>query len=150
IPAEVRELAVVVLGNDQRGREELQASVHRISERYASWDPVRSRQRVAAYRRDLEEAAADEAELRGRMRDLRGRDTDRHPRMFGAYEGWGEDVARAVRARAAELSWVPDRVELGAEPPLADAEAADLLDLLRAIDSVEEAELDSLGAGDGD
>jgi REase_MTES_1575/AAA domain len=145
IPAEVRELAVVVLGNDARGREELQASVHGISERYATWDSTRSRQRVARFRRELEVANAAAAELRGRLRDLRERDTVRHARVHG-YEGTGQEIARSLRARTGELGWLPDRVEPGAEPPLDDAEAVALLELLRSIDALEEAELDTLTA----
>jgi hypothetical protein len=144
VPPEVRELAVVVLGNDARGREELQASVHGISERYASWDARRSRERVARHRRELETARAAEAELRGRFRELRERDTERHMRIHGGYEGTGQDIARQLRARALDLSWIPDRVELAAEAPLDDAEAIALLELLRSIDALEEAELDLL------
>ncbi|HXM58860.1 MAG TPA: AAA domain-containing protein [Candidatus Dormibacteraeota bacterium] len=146
IPPEVRELAVVVLGNDARGREELQASVHGISERYSSWDAGRSRQRVARHRSELEAARGAEEELRGRLRELRERDTLRHARAFGAYEGTAQEIARQLRARALELAWIPDRVELAAEPPLDDAEALALLELLRSIDALEEAELDTLTA----
>ncbi|HYW25308.1 MAG TPA: AAA domain-containing protein [Terriglobales bacterium] len=144
IPPEVRELAVVVLGNDARGREELAASVHGISERYASWDPRRSRERVARHRRELETARAAEAELRDRFRALRERDTQRHMHIHGGYEGTGQEIARQLRARAADLNWIPDRVELAAEAPLDDAEAVALLELLRSIDALEEAELDLL------
>ncbi|TMC13222.1 MAG: hypothetical protein E6J41_01150 [Chloroflexi bacterium] len=144
IPPDVRELAVVVLGNDARGREELQASVHGISERYASWDGRRSRERVARHRRELETARAAEAELRGRFRELRERDTQRHMQVYGGYEGTAQEIARQLRARALDLGWIPDRVELAAEAPLDDAEAVALLELLRSIDALEEAELDLL------
>src|SRR5215469_4065781 len=144
IPPEVRELAVVVLGNDARGREELAASVHGISERYASWDPRRSRERVARHRRELDTARAAEAELRGRFRAMRERDTQRHMQIHGGYDGTAQEIARQLRARAADLSWIPDRVELAAEAPLDDAEAVALLELLRSIDAHEEAELDLL------
>jgi hypothetical protein len=144
IPPEVRELAVVVLGNDAHGREELQASVHGISERYASWDPVRSKRRVADHRRELDAARAAEAELRHRFRALRERDTERHVRAPGGYDGTAQDIARQLRALALDLGWIPDRVEPGPEPPLDDAEAAVLLDLLRSIDALEEAELELL------
>lgn len=144
IPPDVRELAVVVLGNDARGREELQASVHGISERYASWDANRSRERVARHRRELEAARAAEAELRGRFRELRERDTQRNVQIHGGYEGTAQEIARQLRARARDLDWIPDRVEPGLEPPLDDAEAVQLLELLRTIDALEEAELDLL------
>jgi REase_MTES_1575/AAA domain len=144
IPPDVRELAVVVLGNDARGREELQASVHGISERYASWDARKSLERAARHRRELETWRAAEAELRGRFRDLRERDTQRHFGVPGGYEGTAQDVGRQLRARALDLSWIPDRVELTAEPPLDDADAVALLELMRSIDALEEAELDLL------
>jgi very-short-patch-repair endonuclease len=149
IPPEVRELAVVVLGNDSRGREELQASVHGISERYASWDSMRSRDRVGRHRRELESWRAAEAELRDRFRGLRERDTQRHLGVAGGYEGTAQDIARQLRARGLDLSWIPDRVEATAEPPLDDAEAVALLELLRSIDALEEAELDLLSTDVG-
>src|SRR5215472_1302058 len=144
IPAEVRELAVVVLGNDARGREELQASVHNISERYATWDSRRSWVRIGRHRRELEAARAAESDLRGRVRALREGDTRRHPPAFGGYEGTAQEIARQLRARAADLNWVPDPIEAAAEAPLSDAEAVALLELLRSIDALEEAELDAL------
>src|SRR5262245_6616734 len=143
IPAEVRELAVVVLGNDARGREELQAAVHNISERYATWDSRRSRERVARHRRELDLARAAEAELRGRFRDLRERDTQRHGHLYG-YTGTAQEIARQLRARVPELGWIPDRVEPAVEVPLDDADATSLLELQRSIDALEEAELDLL------
>ena len=146
IPAEVRELAVVVLGNDARGREELQASVHNISERYATWDSRRSSSRVVRHRRELEAATAAEAELRGRMRGLRESDTHRHPPAFGGYEGTAQEIARQLRARASDLSWIPDPVEAATEAPLSDTEAVSLLELLRSIDALEEADLDAVTA----
>src|SRR5262245_15782186 len=146
IPAEVRELAVVVLGNDARGREELQASVHGISERYSSWDAGRSRQRVARSRKELEAARTAEEELRGRLRQLRERDTLRHVPVTDGYDGTAQDIARQLRGRTTDLGWIPDRVQLAAEPPLDDAEALALLELLRSIDALEEAELDTLTA----
>src|SRR5215472_9760235 len=144
IPPDVRELAVVVLGNDARGRDELQASVHGISERYASWDARRSRDRVARHRRELETARSAEAELRTRFRELRERDTQRHMQIHGGYEGTSQEIARQLRAREQDLGWLPDRVALAAEAPLDDAEAVALLELLRSIDALEEAELDLL------
>jgi very-short-patch-repair endonuclease len=147
IPPEVRELAVVVLGNDARGREELQASVHGISERYASWNQRRSDQRVAAHRRELAAAGEAEADLKGRLRELRERDVERHSARFGGYEGTTQEIARQLRARTGELGWVPDAVRPDSEPPVSDAEAVELLGLLRGIDALEEADLDRLPAG---
>src|SRR5207245_232896 len=86
VPAEIRELAVVVLGNDARGRDELQASVHGISDRYATWNPRRAEERVARRRQELAGARAAEVAQRDRLRALRERDSERHPAMFGGYE----------------------------------------------------------------
>jgi len=141
IPAEIRELAVVVLGSDARGRDELQASVHGISERYSAWNPRRSQQQVARRRDELADARSAELKLRERLQALRERDSERHPRAFGGYEGTALDIARQLRLRAADLGWLHDAVDPADEPPLTDGESLELLGLLRAIDAEAEAEL---------
>src|SRR5262249_24514385 len=87
IPAEIRELAVVVLGNDSRGRDELQSSVRGISERYATWNPRLYQGRITRCRDDLAAAQSSELALRQRLQALRERDSEPHPPMFGGYEG---------------------------------------------------------------
>jgi hypothetical protein len=145
IPEEIRELAVVVLGSDARGRDELQASVHGISDRYATWNRRRALERIARRRQELAEARAVEAALRDRIRALRERDSERHPVVFGGYEGTTQEIARQLRARAPEAGWLPDPADPAADPPLGDAEAVELLGLLRGIDAEAEAELLSVG-----
>jgi REase_MTES_1575/AAA domain len=146
IPDEIRELAVVVLGNDARGRDELQASVRGISDRYATWDPRRSQARIVRCREELEAARSVELDLRARLRALRERDGERRVSPFGAFEGTPQEIAWQLRSAAPELGWLPDRVDVDAEPPLTDAEAAELLGLLRAIDPQAEAELRTVTA----
>jgi len=150
VPTEVRELAVVVLGNDARGRDELHASVRGISERYATWSAPRSRERVARCREALSAARLAEAEFRERLRLLRERDSIRHPPAFGGYGGSVEEIARQVRSRADELGWLPDPTDAASEPPLSDLEAVGLLGLLRSIDGEAEAELRAVTVEAGD
>jgi hypothetical protein len=144
IPAEIRELAVVVLGDDARGRDELQVSVRGISERYAGWNPSRSRDRVGRARDALAAARAADVELRDQLRALRERDSERHPPAFGGYEGTVQDIARQLGARAAAFGWLPDPIDPASTAPLTDGEAVQLLELLRSIDADAEAELAAL------
>src|SRR5205807_518383 len=143
IPAEVRELAVVVLGNDARGRDELHASVHGISERYATWSPAPSREGVARGREALAAARSTEADLRERLRMLRERDSLRREPAPG-YRGTTEEIARKLQGQAAQHGWLPGRPELAADPPLTDDEALELLRLLRSLDAETEASLSGL------
>jgi REase_MTES_1575/AAA domain len=141
IPAEIRQLAVVVLGNDSRGRDELQSSVRGISERYATWNPRLYQERITHCRDNLAAARSTELALRQRLQALRERDSEHHPPMFGGYHGTTQEIARQLSRRASELGWVPDAVDPAAEPPLTDGEAVELLELLRTIDPEGEAEV---------
>ena len=144
VPAEIRELAVVVLGNDARGRDELQASVRGISDRYATWDGRRSEKRIERRREELTAARAAEAELLNRLRALRERDAERYPPIFGGYEGTAQEIAQQLRTRAGRLGWLAGSVQPGSRPALSDAEALELLELLREIGGEAEAELRAL------
>jgi very-short-patch-repair endonuclease len=160
VPAEIRELAVVVLGNDARGRDELQASVRGISDRYATWDGRRSEKRIERRREELTAARAAEAELLDRLHSLRERDAERHPPVFGGYEGTAQEIAQQLRMRFGRLGWLagtfppplaggggpsgPEGGRPGSRPPLSDEEALELLELLRSIGGEAEAELRAL------
>src|SRR5207245_1575313 len=119
-------------------------SVRGISERYATWSERMSLERVARGREALSAAQLIEAELRERLRLVREKDSVRHPPAFGGYGGTVEEIARQLRSRAAELSWVPDPAGAATEPPLTDQEAVELLGLLRSIDGGTEADLRAL------
>src|SRR5207237_1636360 len=117
-----------------RGRAGRAASVRGISERYATWSPPRSRDRVARCREALSAARLVEGDLLERLRVLRERDSVQHPPAFGGYGGTVEEIARQLRSRAADLGWLSDPEASASEPPITDEEAVELLGLLRSID----------------
>ncbi len=141
IPPEVRELAVVVLGNDVRGREELQNSVQGIVRRHNAWDARRAEERIAQLREDLAAGREHEAELLARLKAVRQRDCFRHPPLFGDYEGTTQQIAEELRRRAPTLGWVAGLADPEVECPLTDGEAMELLGLLREIDVAVEEQL---------
>ncbi|MBO0682407.1 MAG: AAA family ATPase, partial [Candidatus Dormibacteraeota bacterium] len=141
VPKEIRELAVVVLGNDVSGRDELRASVAGIQHRYSSWNPRRSEERVSSLRDALDDARAAEAEAVGRLSTLREADSHHHPPRFGDYEGTTQEIATQLRRRAADHGWIVAGDDLSSNCPLSPEEASELRELARDLDAAAEEEL---------
>jgi AAA domain len=141
VPEEIRQLAVVVLGNDVSGREELRASVMGIQRRFSSWNRRRSDERVSSLRQALTQARQAEAAALSQLRALRESDTYRHPPSFGGYEGTSQQIATTLRWQAAEYEWITTRGEPRGEYPLSREEASELQTLLRELDESAETEL---------
>ncbi len=134
IPPEIRELAVVALGGDVKGREELQNSVQGIVRRHNSWTPHHAETRIAELRKDLNAAREREAEILSRLKSVRQRDCYRNPPLFGDYEGSSQEIAETIRRRAPRHGWGAGLIDPEQECPLTDAEAIELLELVRSID----------------
>src|SRR5579884_1130932 len=134
IPPEIRELAVVALGGDVKGREELQNSVQGIVRRHNTWTPRHAETRIAELRKDLNTAREREAEILARLRSVRQRDCYRNPPLFGDYEGSSQEIAETIRRRAPRYGWAAGLTDPEQECPLSDAEAIELLELVRSID----------------
>ena len=133
IPEEVQALAVIVLGNDSKALTRLQASVQGINDRYARWDPERSRRVMDALVLGMDERSATDARLMGELRSLRERDTYRHPPMFGTYAGTEQEIASRLAAEEGTYSWIGPLPNSDIDPPVTDAEAVEILDLLNRL-----------------
>lgn len=141
IPADIRELAVVVLGNDLTGRQELNASVRGISQRYASWDTRDAAVRIKRARQTRNRALATETSVIERLRTIREHDCFSHPPRAGGYAGTLQQIALQLSGRAPEFAWTREVVDPAQDCPLSDREANELLELLENRDRRVEEEL---------
>jgi len=96
---------------------------------------------VAALERALADGREDEARALGDLRAIRERETYRHSRVFGVYDGTLSEIGTLLREQAQEFDWIPDDVPEEGEPPFTDEDFRQLLDLLqdRALSELESA-----------
>src|SRR5215471_944112 len=141
VPDEIRELAVVVLGNDVSGREELRASVAGIQRQYNAWNERRSGERVSNLRANLGRAREREATALGQLRAIREADSHRHPPRPGGFEGTAQEIAVELRRRAADYAWLSTAGGLPPDCPLSTDEVRELRALFHELDGGAEREL---------
>jgi transcription elongation GreA/GreB family factor/very-short-patch-repair endonuclease len=142
VPKEIRELAVVVLGNDISGREELRSSVMGIQRQFSTWNRRRSDERVGSLRTALGQARETEAAVLSQLRALRESDSYRHPPSFGGYEGTAQQIAAALRGQAAAHAWISASSAPEGECSISHDEAVELSMLVRELDEAAERELE--------
>src|SRR5262249_13213087 len=136
---DLQPLCVSVLDSDVRGRQELEISVSKISERL-SRDDSRDLGRVAADRETQRTALiAQLRDLRARLRDAVGAEYLEIEACAQRFEP--SQAARKVAAGRGQHDWIPAPVARGAEPPLSDAELAKLYGSNGLLTQPEEREL---------
>jgi very-short-patch-repair endonuclease len=141
IPAQVAHLCVQLLGNDLEALESLEHSVRGITDRSHHWSETRNQERLQALTQRLKEARKLEAKFSAELRAIRESETYRHPQRFGNYRGTAQQIATRLKAEESKHAWIPKLRNEDVEPPLANAEAAELLALLREIGPELESEL---------
>jgi very-short-patch-repair endonuclease len=124
VPEKLRPLCVSVLDDDIQSRKELDGAVSAIVDRISASDR-------GALERDAERAADERSELLKQLREVRaaireGIADEYNAVVVGGQEWSPSDAARYVSTRAAEESWIPRPVLLGAPMPLSPTELADL------------------------
>ncbi|HEY7225775.1 MAG TPA: AAA domain-containing protein [Micromonosporaceae bacterium] len=131
LPAEVAKLCVSITDLDRGGSAELEGSVKAMSNRYAGFDPVAHDAQVAKGEQRRHELMTRVDELTEAVRLLRESETYPHPEVVPGYSGTLAEIAGRLRDAAPRLGWVPVPLPDGlSEPPLAAADAAQLLALL--------------------
>jgi very-short-patch-repair endonuclease len=140
-PKDISDLCVILLGDDLTARQTLEDSVRGITDRHHHWDPRKNQEHIAGLERRLDEVRRAEASTLTRLRQMREADTYRHRLPFGEYEGTTQVIAARLCEEEEQHKWMAARPEEASEPPLKDAEALDLLRLLRQIDADQESEL---------
>jgi very-short-patch-repair endonuclease len=133
LPEDIASLCVSVVGDGRRGVGELERSVQALLARAqdSRWQDHAIAERVSKLRERLAATAAERRDLLARQRLIREREVDRHTLPYGGYEGTLAQIAERLRNEEARYGWLPDRPD--GPSPLRDAEALELLDLLRRV-----------------
>jgi very-short-patch-repair endonuclease len=140
-PREIADLCVILLGDDLAAMQALEDSVQGITDRYNTWDAGRNRHHIAELERGLDEARRADASALNSLRALREAETYRHPTRFGTYEGTSQLIGKRLRAEEPRYSWLSGQPSEEDESPLSNAEAVELINLLRDINRSKEEEL---------
>lgn len=124
LPAQVRPLAVSVIGSSRSDMADLKVAVETIGRRSVEHDHAEAR-------RSIEEALADVEQLRVRRKVLAEqlvalRERETHVMTYGDQRGTLAQIAQQWLANAAEFAWIGPLVDAApeSEPPLAGVDAA--------------------------
>jgi len=131
MPPELAALCVTLLGNDQAARQELEASVHGINQKYSEWDPLKSQNAITALESHLFQIKKSIADKKRLLREQREIETYRHEVAFGAYKGTAQQIACRVKDEESRFSWLDDDIEETSPCPLSNTEFMDLIHLYR-------------------
>lgn len=137
LPKRIEALAVILLGNDLRSLQSMEASVQGISSRYHGWQSAATRERISELATRVDDIRREEAILRGKLREARRADTTAHGARPGGYVGTTQSIAERLRREQTTFSWLAD-VPPSGPPSLSDAEALELLGLIRDMPSLDE------------
>jgi very-short-patch-repair endonuclease len=136
---DIQPLCVSVLDSDARGRQELEISVAKISERL-SRDDAGELDRVAADRE--KQRAGIIAQLQSLRERLRAAVSGEYAEIaVGERNIEPSEAARKVAAGRVRHDWIPAPLERGGEPPLSEAELAKLYGTNGLLTPAEEREL---------
>lgn len=139
IPKTVSPLCVSLLGDDRDAMASLDDSVRGIIDRHVSWDHEHSFRTAQKLATELDSARKQEAETLSHLRAKREQETYVH-HLPGGYDGTAEKIARALRAEDTRFDWFHDIIEGDEAPPLSDADATELLVMLRSAGDEQERE----------
>ncbi len=133
IPTELAALCVTLLGNDQAARQELEASVHGINQKYSEWNPAKSQDAITSLEGSLLETRKNISDRKRLLREQREIETYHHEVAFGAYKGTAQQIACKVRDEESKFAWLDDDIEEGVPFPLTNTEFLDLVQLYREL-----------------
>jgi very-short-patch-repair endonuclease len=127
--ADVSPLAVLLLGNDREALRSMEESVQGITTRHNSWQSGKADTAIDELEQELARLRSQDAELRGKIRDLRMVELDKELDRGNGYRGSPQALAQRIAREREGCRWLPDAVEVQ-EPCLDQKEAAELSALL--------------------
>jgi len=139
IPGEISDLCIVLLGHDQSSFEELEGSVHGITQRLNTWDRNGELKKIKMLENELDSLRRNIAKTESDLRSIREAETRLHPPINGNYQGTYQVIAKRLAKEEESLGWiksiVSDSEELPSHPGMSNKEALELLDLMAEISS---------------
>lgn len=140
IPNEVAALCVSLLGYDRSSLQELEDCIVGITDKYNQWNQAENQKNIKNLEKLLDETRRNEATILGHLKALREEETYTHVLQNGHYQGTMGSIAKQLKEEEGRYSWISDATRDG-EPPLCNAEAAELIALLREISEDRKIEL---------
>ena len=132
IPESIRDLSVAVLGSSADSLAQLDQSVQAIYEHAVGLDRAPARARIAELESRLAELERDIGALRTRISASIARERDSY--TVGTATHSPSTLGQWLAANAADLGYIPDRIDPAVTCPLTEAEIAELYRLARALD----------------
>lgn len=135
LPREIADLCVLLVGDDRDAMRDLDRSVQGITDRFNHWDADENTVLIARLEKRLDEARRRAEVRRKQLIALRESEIDEYSPVGGSYAGSLASIARRLREEQPRFGWltVADDVDVGAEPPLSNGEARELLALVRRL-----------------
>lgn len=133
VPTDILPLCVNVLGNDISSLQNLEYSVHNITERYNNWDPDRNKKSISILEEQLYLAKSKRAEIERKLRELREIDTYKHTVAEGTYFGTAQTIAKRLADETSKHGWFLDHIEEKIPIPFDVSTFQKLLDAYRDL-----------------
>lgn len=140
-PEEIAPLCVIALGDDMKSMKGLESSVKGITERHNYWNPDQNQRQIERCEAEIDRARREEARIFRELCAIRESETYCHSTGFGDYKGTMQSIARRLYDEEQTYNWISASPGEEDEPPFTDAEALELLTLLRQFDGDREFEL---------
>jgi hypothetical protein len=135
LPPDIAQLCVSMVGDGRRGTGDLDRSVQALVARATDpyWDEPAIDERVGWLWQRLGAVAEERRELLAVQREIREREIEDNTPPFDGYHGKLAEIARRLRDEEVRHGWLTERPAAAQPAPLDDAEASELLGLLRHV-----------------
>ncbi|GLB61706.1 AAA domain-containing protein [Cytobacillus sp. NCCP-133] len=133
IPEELQSLCVSLLGADSKSFKDLEKVVQTISNKRDTWNSDMMSNEIAELTTQLKEMRKEKAILQNKMRSIREKETFQHSLLDGDYQGTAQKIAMTIYEEQDNYSWLKDHLDMEAECPITNSEAAELLELLSLL-----------------
>jgi very-short-patch-repair endonuclease len=137
---DVAPLCVSLLGDDSQAVHELEDSVQGILSRMHSWDSDRNGSEIRRLQGDLQETRSELAQALSDLRLTRSNEAGNIDLGFGNYAGTPRAIAECIAEERERFGWLQAFDPGGDPPPLANADALELLTLIRKLEADKDAQ----------
>ncbi len=120
LPKEIQPLCVSLLGQGGDAFAELNAAVHRITARQASYSPGDYDDKVSELDKEIDKARRDLAKIDTEIRSLREEEACPHSVGQGIYHGTVSAIAERVAGESEQYNWLQLAQDAPTDPPLSN------------------------------